>query len=89
MRSLAVKETALGLPSGSLASNGNLEMILFLANVRVKENRKTLLCKRSGGDREICEIEEPFSRAGPLHGGGEGAATRFKKEDGDIPTESG
>jgi hypothetical protein len=38
-------------------------MILFLADVRVKDNRETLLCKRSGGDWEICEIEEPFRRA--------------------------
>jgi hypothetical protein len=27
-------------------------MMLFLADVGVKENRKTLLCKRSGGDAE-------------------------------------
>jgi hypothetical protein len=31
-------------------------MIVFLAAVRVKENRKTLLCKRSGGDSKIREI---------------------------------
>jgi len=28
-------------------------MMLFLADVRVKANRKILLCKRSGGDGEI------------------------------------
>jgi hypothetical protein len=38
-------------------------MIVFLADVSVKENRRSLLCKTSGGDGEICEIEEPFSRA--------------------------
>jgi len=38
-------------------------MILFLKDVRVKENRKTLLCKRNGGEREVFEIEEPSSRA--------------------------
>jgi len=42
-------------------------MMLFFADVRVKENRKTLVCKKSGGDSEICEIEEPPSKA-PLHG---------------------
>jgi len=44
-------------------------MIVFLADVGVKENRRTLLCKKSGGHGEFCEIEEPFSRAG-LHVGG-------------------
>jgi hypothetical protein len=39
-------------------------MIVFLADVGVKENRRSLLCKTSGGDGEIGEIEEPFSRAG-------------------------
>jgi len=53
MRSLTVKETALGLQSGSLAAKANLKIILFLAGVGVKENRKTLLCKRSGADAEI------------------------------------
>jgi hypothetical protein len=38
-------------------------MMLFFADVRVKENRKTLVCKKSGGDSEICEIEEPPSKA--------------------------
>src|SRR5437879_4515814 len=57
-QSLTVKETAVGLRSGSLASNGrNFEMILFLADVRVKVNRKTLLCKTSGGGTEICKIK--------------------------------
>jgi hypothetical protein len=64
-------------------------MILFLSDVSVKVNRKTLLCKRSGGDREICEVEESFSKARPLRGGGEGAATSFTKVDGDIPAGSG
>jgi hypothetical protein len=31
-------------------------MILFPESARVKENRKILLCKRSGGDSEISEI---------------------------------
>jgi hypothetical protein len=38
-------------------------MILFFADVGVKENRRRLLCKKSGDDREICEIEEPLTRA--------------------------
>jgi hypothetical protein len=46
-------------------------MMLFLGDVRVKVNRKILLCKRSGGEREICKVEEPFSKA-PVHGGREG-----------------
>ena len=33
-------------------------MMLFLADVGVKENRTTLLCKKSGGDAEICEVED-------------------------------
>jgi len=37
-------------------------MMLFLADVGVKENRKSLLCKKSGGDVEICEMEEPPPR---------------------------
>jgi hypothetical protein len=32
-------------------------MMLFLADVRVKVNRRTPLCKRSGGDTETCEIK--------------------------------
>jgi hypothetical protein len=47
-------------------------MILFFADVGVKENRRSLLCKKSGDDREICEIEEPSSRAGLVRGGEEG-----------------
>jgi hypothetical protein len=38
-------------------------MMLFLADVRVKENRKILLCKRSGGERENRGSEDP-----PLQG---------------------
>jgi len=53
MRSLAVKETALGLGSGSLASKRrNFEMMVFLADVGVKVNRRIPLCKRSSGDWE-------------------------------------
>jgi hypothetical protein len=37
-------------------------MMLFLGDVRVKVNRRILLWKRSGGEREICEVEEPFSK---------------------------
>jgi hypothetical protein len=59
-------------------------MILFLADVGVKENRRSLLCKTSGGDGEICEIEEPFSRAGLYVGEEKAAATRFEKEDGEL-----
>jgi len=50
-------------------------MILFLADVGVKVNRKTLLCKRGGGDAETCEIEDPPSRAASTWGG-EGAASK-------------
>jgi hypothetical protein len=35
----------------------NFKMILFLADVRVNENRKILLCKTIGGGTEICEIK--------------------------------
>jgi len=38
-------------------------MILFLADVRVKVNRKTLLCKTSGGGTEICKIKKQKHRA--------------------------
>jgi hypothetical protein len=58
-------------------------MMLFFADVRVKENRKTLLCKKRGGTAEICEIEGANLK-GASAWGGEGAATRFKKEDGDT-----
>jgi len=70
MQSLTVKETALGLQSGSLASKRrNLDMRVFLKSVGVKENRTTLLCKKSGGDAEICHVEdqdEARSRKRPL-----------------------
>jgi len=65
MRSLAFKETALGLRSGSLASNGrNLTASLFPEHVGVKENRKILLCKTSGGGMEICEIKNKNAARG-------------------------
>lgn len=51
-------------------------MMVVYADVGVKVNRRTLLCKRSGGDGEICEIEEPFTRAGLCVGVGEGG--RYK-----------
>ncbi len=52
-------------------------MIVFLAGVRVNVNRETLLCKTSGGEGEICEIEEPFSRTGLYVGGGEGGCYKI------------
>jgi len=52
-------------------------MMVFLAGVRVKVKRKTLLCKTSGEDGEICEIEEPFSRTGLYVGGGEGGCYKI------------
>ena len=55
----------------------NHDMILFFADVGVKENRRTLLCKKSGGDGEICEIEGPFSRTGLYVGGGEGGCYKI------------
>ena len=67
MRRLVFKETALGLGSGSLASNGrNPSTSLFPEYVRVKENRKILMCK-TGGGMEICEIKTQTPR-----GAGEG-----------------
>jgi len=51
------KETALGLRSGeSRLKRRNLGTSLFPENVGVKENRNILLCKRTSGDSEICEI---------------------------------
>jgi hypothetical protein len=52
-------------------------MILFYADVGVKENRRSLLCKKSGDDREICEIEEPSSRAGLSVRGEEGGCYKI------------
>jgi len=39
-------------------------MILFLADVRVKVNRKTLLCKTIGGGTEICQIKNKNTARG-------------------------
>ena len=33
-------------------------MMVFHKSVGVKENRTTLLCKKSGGDAEIREVED-------------------------------
>jgi len=33
-------------------------MMVSLNSVGVKENRTTLLCKKIGGDAEICEVED-------------------------------
>jgi len=33
-------------------------MMVFFKSAGVKENRTTLLCKKSGGDAEICEVED-------------------------------
>jgi len=33
-------------------------MIVFFTSAGVKENRTTLLCKKSGGDAEIGEVED-------------------------------
>jgi hypothetical protein len=43
-------------------------MILFFADVRVKENRKSLLCKKSGGDAEICESSVTTTMLSPSDG---------------------
>jgi hypothetical protein len=43
-------------------------MRLFPEHVRVKENRKILLCKRSGGDAEICAIRNKNAAPGCLRG---------------------
>ncbi len=39
-------------------------MIVFLTYVGVKVNRKTLLCKRSGGDMENRGSEDPHYKSG-------------------------
>jgi hypothetical protein len=39
---------------------------LFPENVGVKENRKILLCKTSGGDSKICEIKNKNAARGGL-----------------------
>jgi hypothetical protein len=39
-------------------------MMVFLKSVGVKENRTTLLCKKSGGDTEICEVKGQDVRRG-------------------------
>jgi hypothetical protein len=57
-------------------------MMLFFADVRVKENRRTLLCKKAAAPRKSARLKRHPQRR--LTWGGEGAATRFKKEDGDI-----
>jgi hypothetical protein len=41
-------------------------MIVFPKNVGVKENRKTLLCKRSGGDSKIRKIKNKNVATGGL-----------------------
>jgi len=58
MQSLAVKETALGLRSGSLASKRrNLDMMVSLKSVGVKENRTTLLCKKNATMRKSARLK--------------------------------
>jgi len=52
-------------------------MIVVYADVGVKENRRAHLCKRRGGNGEICEIAEPFSRAGLYVGVGEGGCYKI------------
>jgi len=52
-------------------------MMVFLADVGVKVNRKILLCIKSGGDGEICEIEEQFSKGGLYARGGEGGCYKI------------
>jgi hypothetical protein len=52
MRSLAIQGKAHGpwtTERESRRKRRNLDMMLFLADVGVKVNRKTLLCKRRGG----------------------------------------
>jgi hypothetical protein len=46
----------------------NLDLSLFPENVGVKENRKILLCKKSGDDSEICEIKNKNGAADGLGG---------------------
>ena len=46
----------------------NLKIMLFLAGGRVKENRRALLCKRSGGDGKSARSKSR-SQGRPLHGG--------------------
>jgi hypothetical protein len=41
-------------------------MILCFAAVGVKRNRTTLLCKRGGGGKAICGVEEPLAMAASM-----------------------
>ena len=51
----------------------NFKIMLFLAGGRVKENRRALLCKRSGGDGKSARLKSR-SQGRPLHGGRKGAS---------------
>src|SRR2546427_12432570 len=46
----------------------NYDMLVFLAGLRVKVNRETLLCKTSGGRGEKLEVDEPLSTTGHAAG---------------------
>jgi hypothetical protein len=69
----AIKETALGLPSGSRLKRRNFVLILFPENVGVKENRGILLCKTSGGDtdtrcgHDAIRLYDPYNNRECLH----------------------
>ena len=53
MRSLALKKLRLDYEAGISLKRRNLNMSLFLSSGGVKENRKILLCKKSGGNSRI------------------------------------
>src|SRR6266700_6458576 len=56
MRSLAFKETTVWTTKrGSRLKQRNLNVSLFLSSGGVKENRKILLCKKSGGNSRIVD----------------------------------
>jgi len=60
-------------------------MMVFLKSVGVKENRTTLLCKKSGGDAEICEVEnQDAAQSRKRHFGAGQVKLRGKKEESAV-----
>jgi hypothetical protein len=56
----------------------NFKIMLFLAGGRVKENRRALLCKRSGGDGKSARLKSR-SQGRPLHGGRKDASREVNR----------
>ena len=84
MRSLTVKNCPRSTERESRLKGRNFDMIVFLADVRVKVNRKTLLCKKSGGMGKSARLKSRSQGRACTWGEEKAAATRFKKEDGEI-----